>query len=266
MNDTQELGRAIRELLDQYTPPPDPYGWVSRRVRARRNRRVAAGLVATVSVAFALLVAIAMAPSGEVTFRPLEVAAPPPAVASGDQFAEFGAGSALEPAYVVSRGSVNGRAYVVASTTFGLRGAACLFAADAVFNRLSWCSAALRPGEIGEWDLLEPVRADAEVVAVGGIVQAGVRAVVLRLGDGRELAAPAVRTPTSQRVAYFVIVLPNAGTEVAGVLADSAGKRVPLPRSVADGRCAGSQLPAPESAGPAAACPANGDEATGRRS
>jgi hypothetical protein len=245
MDDTQEIGRAIRALLDDYTPPPDLHDRIAKRVRARRNRAMAVSLVATVTV-FMVFLAVAAPASfngashGD-TFRPAEARASPDA--AGDQLdplEEINDGSVPGSAYVVSRGSVAGRSYVVASTTFGLRGAACLFAADALFNRLSWCSAGFPQAGLGEWDLLASIRTNADAVAVGGTVEVSVRTVIIKARDGRELTVPAVRTPTSRRLAFFAGVLSGRDTRIAGVAAvDTGGRRIPLPRSVPDGRCAG---------------------------
>jgi hypothetical protein len=270
MNDTQELGQAIRELLDSYVPPPDPFVSVARRVRLRRIRRihrVAAGVVAAVSLAVTLAVVVAAAPSGGVTVQRVDVATASPLVATGDQFVDFGPGRPLGPAYVVTRGSVNGRAYVVASTTFGMAEAACLFAKDAVFDRLSWCSSASQRGQVGEWDLLGAVRADADVVAVGGIVEANVQTVIIRTSDGLEQAVPAVRTPTSSRVAFFAGILPGTGAQVAAVLATgSNGRLTPVKHARADAACPDGQPLDPQVAGDAVGCSAEGAPSVERRS
>jgi hypothetical protein len=257
MDDTRELGRTIRALLDDYIPPPDPYSRVARRVRVRRGRTMAAGMAATATVSLVFLAAAATLPSqpshGE-AFRSVDAGAPP--VAVGTQLNEID-DSAPGPAYVVRRGAVAGRSYAVASTTFGLRGAACLFAADAVFTRLSWCSTRSSEADLGEWDLLAS-RTDADAVAVGGTVKAGVRTVIIKARDGRLLAVPAVQTPTSARLAFFVGVLSGDGTQIAGVTAtDADGRRIPLPRSVPDGRCAGGD-PQAGSVGRVSACSSSG--------
>jgi hypothetical protein len=260
MHETQDLGRAIRELLTEYTPPPDPYTLVAARVRVQRRRLVGTGIVVTVSLAFVVLASVTVVSLDEVAFRPVEAAAPPRPVAAGNQFAEFGADTALGPAYVVARGSVNGRAYVVASTTFGQRGAACLFAADAIFTRLSWCST-FAQHRTGQWDVLAEVRPDAGVIAIGGTVAADVQRVTIKTADGEVLAVPAVRTPTSSRVGFFVGVLPGAGKRVVEVVAVSAaGDMAQLVRSVPDGRCAGGQAPDPEPSGPVMGCSSNGSD------
>jgi len=56
------LGHALRDLLGDYTPPPDPYQGVARRIRARRRARRLAG--AGLATAAALLAALTLAACG----------------------------------------------------------------------------------------------------------------------------------------------------------------------------------------------------------
>jgi hypothetical protein len=240
--EAEELGRSIRNLLDPYTPPPDPYVRVVRRIRARHAQRMVLAGLASAAAATVIVIAIVasgvVAPGDGTTVAPAGPGRPVPVEqeqeqASGPQFAQFGDQSPLGPAYVVASGTVHSRRYVVASVSFGSPGRVCLYADDGVFAQLSQCFTA-DAGQPGAWAPLDGVRSEAGVRAIGGIVTARVDTVTVSVADGRKLPVRAVRTPTSPDMAFFVLVLPGPSHITAVVAGDGRGPWVTLPNAGAD--------------------------------
>ena len=237
-DEAADLGQKIRDLLDPYVPPPDPYFRVLQRVRARRAcRRAVAGLAAAAAAVTAVAVAgFGLMARGGTTIQfpePAEPAAPAAERATGPQFADFGDRSPLGPAYVVARGSTDERAYIVASVNFGAAGRTCVYADDAVFAQLSLCFTA-EPGRLGTWARLGRIRSGPAVVAIGGVVDARTSGVTVRTDDGRKLPVTAVRTPTSTDLAFFALVLPGSARIAAVTATDGNGGTVTLPQDGPD--------------------------------
>jgi hypothetical protein len=230
-----ELGPEIRGLLDPYVPPPDPYLRVAARIRERRDRRRAlACLAATVTAVAAMAFTTSGLAARRGNVRPVDPAAVAPVEQATDaQFAAFGGNSPLGAAFVIARGTANGRPYAIASVGFGRSGQTCMYADDAVFAQLSQCFMA-KPGQVGTWAPLNQVRTATGVVAIGGIVDMEVTRLTARLADGQRLPLTAVQTPTSADVAFFALVLPQGARIAAVTAADEIGGSVPLPQDGPD--------------------------------
>jgi hypothetical protein len=208
-------------------------------VRARRARRRA---VAAAVAAGAAVTAVAAAVSGvglpspdrPPAIRLADPAAPASAEqATSAQFARFGDGSSLGPAYLVTDGAAGQRTYRIASVGFGWPGRTCLFADDAVFAELSQCFA-VPAGKVGTWAQLGRVRAGPAVLAVGGVVNARFGTVTVRTQDGRKLPVRTVRTRTSADLAFFALVLPGSDRTAEVTVADGRGAVIALPEENAD--------------------------------
>jgi hypothetical protein len=192
--------RALRDLIPDYSGPPDPLLRVRRSIRRRRARRralLAVGSAAAVATLLAGVPAIlgAVGPdrgrTAPAAGRPTPTGPPSPAPL----------------VYPVGSGIAAGSAWRVGSTFPGGAARRCLLTDGAGFAGDLVCFDDRRPGDPLSWTELAVRAGSTPVVRVAGVAPAGTAEVSVRRADGSAVRVEAVATPTDPDVRFFATVL-----------------------------------------------------------
>lgn len=237
--------RTLRDLVPDYSGPPDPLLRVRLSIRRRRSRRralLAVGSAATAAALVAALPAVLAVLSGSLRGGQL-----PAADGQGPAPSATGTPAPPPPLYPVNAGTVAGAAWRVGSTSPGGAARRCLLSDGGGFDRDLVCFDEWQPGDPLAWQALVVRAGPTATTRVAGVAPEGATTVLVRPVSGTPVRTRAVRTATDPAARFFAVVL--------------AGE-VPV-RSVTPLRPDGTPLGAPVTEPVAASCRPGPDNACG---
>lgn len=197
---------TLRDLIPDYSGPPDPLLRVGASIRRRRSRRRALLAVGSAATAAALVAAV---PVVLATGLPGPQGGGPPA-ANGPGPQPSGSTAAPPPPPVVHRvasGRAAGAAWRVGSTSPGGAARRCLLSEGGGFDRDTVCFDNWRRGDPLSWDRLVVEVGATPVTRVAGVAPAGAARVLVRRASGPAVPVAAVHTATDPTARFFAVVL-----------------------------------------------------------
>jgi hypothetical protein len=199
--------RTLRDLIPDYSGPPDPLLRVSISIRRRRSRRRALLAVGSAATAAALVAAVpavlATVLAGNQWGGVPPAAGRPSPVPSGVTAAP----APTPPAYPVNQGTVAGAAWRVVSTSPGGAARRCLLSDGGGLHRDTVCFDDWRRGDPLSWHLLVVRFGSTQVTRVTGVAPAGAAMVLVEVAGASPVWTKAVPTPTDSAVRFFATVL-----------------------------------------------------------
>ncbi|HZI97189.1 MAG TPA: hypothetical protein VFD41_06645 [Actinomycetales bacterium] len=221
----EALSAELRRMLAQQgSPGPAPIHRVLARIARRTRLRRLAKIVATGGLAVVIAVAVVQHQVTEES-RETVIAAGggetySAQVAEGNQFAGLGEGPG-GVAYLVATGTVEDRAWTVASTGFGSVHRACMLGADEVIDDAATCAGS--DGPPVAWQPVDQLQPAVSAVGAWGFVTADVAGLQVRTRSGAVEPVVLVTTPTSKDVRFFAWLTEGTDEPVAIEMLDRDG-------------------------------------------
>ena len=196
--------RTLRDLIPDYSGPPDPLPRVRLSIRRRRSRRRALLAVGSAATAAALVSAV---PAVLTVRSGTQRGGQPPAADGPAPSAATGTPAPPPALYPVSAGTVAGAAWRVGSTSPGGAAHRCLLSDGGGFDRDLVCFDEWRQGDPLTWQELVVRAGSTATTRVAGVAPADAAAVLVRPVTGAPVRTRAVRTATDPAARFFAVVL-----------------------------------------------------------